>query len=91
LSWGLVDQIAEDLEAAFAVHWRRLRRMDRRAIGSIKRLAAHFSVAANYFDDAASEFCRLLDSAETQARIARFVAGDSPWLDGSEQSGDKDR
>jgi enoyl-CoA hydratase/carnithine racemase len=80
LQWGLVDEITDDLEAAFARHARRFARMDSRAIMGIKQLVAtHFAPPVGYTADAATRFYELLASPETRARVRRYVAGEAPW------------
>jgi polyketide biosynthesis enoyl-CoA hydratase PksH len=80
LEFGLVDEIAEDLEAAFARHARRFVRMDARAIGTLKKLVAtHFEPSPHYKADARTSFSELLESEETRRRITRFYAGSAPW------------
>jgi enoyl-CoA hydratase/carnithine racemase len=85
LQWGLVDEIAEDLEAAIARHARRFARMDSRAIATVKRLAAdHFAKPNGYQADASSSLLDLLASSETRSRLRRFAIGESPWSDETE-------
>ncbi len=82
LGFGLVDEIADDLEAAFDRYARRLVRMDPRAIGTFKQLVGtHFEPSPNYQADALNKFLNLLGTRETRRRIARFYAGASPWDD----------
>jgi enoyl-CoA hydratase/carnithine racemase len=85
LQYGLVDEVTEDLEGTLHRYARRFARMDRRAMGEVKRLVTeHFSAPSGYLDDALSCFGRLLSSRETHARLLRFAAGEAPW---DEESG----
>ncbi len=82
LQWGLVDEVADDVEQALARHARRFRHMDLRAVGAVKALAAtHFSTPPGYAEDAASRFAALFSSDETRDRLRRWAQGDSPWTD----------
>jgi enoyl-CoA hydratase/carnithine racemase len=82
LRLGLVDELTDDLDAALERHARRLERMDRRALAHVKALVAeHHAPSAAYLADAADRFRCLLGSPETRARLARFAAGDPPWVD----------
>lgn len=79
---GLVDEVAEDVEAALARHAPRLERLDRQAIGAAKKIAAqHASTDVAYRDRAAALFQQLLDRSETRERISRFLEGGTPWPD----------
>jgi enoyl-CoA hydratase/carnithine racemase len=77
---GLVDEIADDLEKALARHARRFARSDARAVRAMKALVAmHFAEPPDYKADATLRCTVLLSSRETQARIARFQRGETPW------------
>jgi len=79
---GLVDEVADDLEAALDRHARRLERLDPRAMAAIKRIAAlHASTIAAYRESAAALFHELLERPEARERIARFLEGRTPWPD----------
>ncbi len=78
--WGLVDEVADDLEAALRRHARRFAHMDHRALAAVKELVAtHFGTPPDYLLAATRWQRDLLASAQTTARIARFVDGDVPW------------
>ena len=80
LEFGLVDEIAEDLEAALSRYARRFIRMDSRAIGTFKKLVAtHYEPSPHYKADALKSFSNLLETKETRRRITRFYSGASPW------------
>jgi enoyl-CoA hydratase/carnithine racemase len=82
---GLVDEVADDLDACVRGHVRRLTQMDPRAIAAVKAMAvASDATPAGYRADAAASFRRLAESEETRARITRFLAGDAPWLEAPE-------
>ena len=79
---GLVDEIADDLEATCRRYARRFAYMEPQAIGTMKALiATYFTVPANYQTDAVSRLHELLTSQETRMRLRRFVAGESPWME----------
>ncbi len=80
LEFGLVDEIAEDLEQALDRYARRFIRMDSRAIGTLKKLfATHFEPSPQYQADALRSFSYLLGTQETRQRISRFYSGATPW------------
>ena len=80
LEFGLVDEIAEDLESALDRYARRFIRMDSRAIGTLKKLVAtHFEPSPQYKADALKSFSYLLKTKETRQRISRFYSGATPW------------
>ncbi len=80
LEAGLVDEITDDLESTLSRYAARFSRMDRRALSAIKDLTAtHFGVLPGYNADAASRFFELCQSEETQARLQRFLSGETPW------------
>jgi polyketide biosynthesis enoyl-CoA hydratase PksH len=80
LAFGLVDRISDDLTGALERIARRILRADPRAIAEIKALIdSHYGVTEHYRSDAARRFARLLASPETQARLARFGEGGTPW------------
>jgi enoyl-CoA hydratase/carnithine racemase len=82
---GLVDEVVDDLEAGLAPYARRFERLDTRSIGDLKTLAASLDRAPQgYREDGADRFCRLLASPQTRARIERFLAGGTPWPDGTD-------
>lgn len=77
---GLVDELADDLEATLRRHLRRLSRMDPRAVAAVKAMVAAWDATpASYRPHAAAGFLRLQVSDETRARINRFLAGETPW------------
>jgi polyketide biosynthesis enoyl-CoA hydratase PksH len=83
---GLVDEVSDDPEAALDRYARRFDRIDLRAVAEVKRLAAaHDATPQGYHERAALAFERLLVSAETRARVNRFLAGQTPWPDGGAQ------
>jgi polyketide biosynthesis enoyl-CoA hydratase PksH len=83
---GLVDEIADNLEAALAVHAKRFLRMDPRAMGEVKALAAELVTSRAIVDprtrddDARRRFALLHATPATRARIARMQAGEPPWI-----------
>ena len=80
LSWGLVDEITTDLEAALRRHQRRFAKMAPHAIVTLKGLVnKHFMIPPTYDDEAVNTLHRLLQDEHTQARISRFVDGYMPW------------
>lgn len=80
LQWGLVDELVDDLDAAFAAHVRRLGLADADAVAAVKAVVAeHWLAPAGYADAAAGRFDRLLHSEATQARLRRFIDGHAPW------------
>lgn len=82
LQMGLVDEMADDLEATCRRYVRRFVRMDPQAIGTMKALiATYFSAPADYQTDAVDRLHELLMSQETCRRLRRFAAGDSPWTE----------
>lgn len=82
LQAGLVDDVDDDVEVVCRRYTKRFMRMDPQAIGVMKSLVAnHFTAPANYKDDATNNFHKLLVSKETRARLKRFAAGDSPWIE----------
>ncbi len=82
LEFGLVDEIAEDLEAALDRYARRFTRMDSRAVGTLKKLVAtHYEPLPHYKADAVRSFSYLLETRETRKRISRFYSGATPWDD----------
>ena len=82
LQVGLVDEVVDDLEVAGRRYARRFARMEPCAIGTMKALiAAHFAAPANYQMDAINRLHELLTSQATRARLGRFAAGESPWIE----------
>jgi polyketide biosynthesis enoyl-CoA hydratase PksH len=80
---GLVDDVVDDLEAAYARHARRLERLDARAMAAVKSMSAEYEHALEtYHARAATAFAHLLATGEARDRIGRFLAGDTPWPDG---------
>jgi enoyl-CoA hydratase/carnithine racemase len=80
---GLVDEVADDLEAALARQTRRFARLDPRAVAHVKAMSVRYEEdIAAYRDEAAAAFAALLASAETRERIGRYLAGGTPWPDG---------
>jgi len=83
---GLVDEIVDDFGPALARHARRFVWVDGRALGMLKALvSSYFAAPAGYFDAAAARFSELLATEETQARLLRFAAGETPWPGGEEE------
>jgi enoyl-CoA hydratase/carnithine racemase len=79
----LVDEVVDDLDVAVRRHTDRFERMDRRSIAAIKTLATvHERSPAEYRQHASRVFSDLASSDATRVRIARFLAGDTPWFDG---------
>jgi enoyl-CoA hydratase/carnithine racemase len=77
---GLVDEVTEDLEAALLRHARRLSRMDPQALALVKGLVAgSYPTPAGYEEPAAAALLDQMRRPETQERIRRFLAGDTPW------------
>jgi 3-carboxymethyl-3-hydroxy-acyl-[acp] dehydratase len=77
---GLVDELAEDPDAALDRHARRFERLDPGAMAAVKSLAATWaSGQSGYRQTAAQRFAELLKRPETRDRIARFLDGDTPW------------
>jgi enoyl-CoA hydratase/carnithine racemase len=88
LEWGLVDEVVDDLEAALAVHERRLLRMDPSAVRAIKQLTFdHFQHRPEYQAAAQARFLECFESPETRRRLTRFVEGLAPWTDGDGEVG----
>ncbi len=80
LEAGLVDEIVDDLEESLNRYAKRLSRMDLRATGQLKNLVArYFQPPTGYLDAAVAGFHDLLSTPETQLRIDRFTAGETPW------------
>jgi enoyl-CoA hydratase/carnithine racemase len=79
---GLVDEVIDDLEIALTRYARTFERLDTRAIAEVKAMSGvHETTPDAYQEHASSAFARLAASRETQERIARFLAGDTPWPD----------
>ncbi len=77
---GLVDELVDDLSAAFTRYARRLSRMDPGAIGQLKNLVAtFFAPPPGYMQAATTGFYELLHSDTTQSRLERFAGGETPW------------
>jgi polyketide biosynthesis enoyl-CoA hydratase PksH len=77
---GLVDEVDTDLTALLKPYLKRFQRVDRHAIGVMKRLIAdYFTVSPDYYQQAIHEFSQLLTSTTTQTRIKRFYEGEIPW------------
>ena len=82
LAHGLVDEIADDIEAARERVCRRLERLSPPAVQALKRLVgAHFGTTAAYESDAAAELLERLASADARERLRRFADGGTPWPD----------
>jgi enoyl-CoA hydratase/carnithine racemase len=80
---GLVDELADDLEAALARYARRFDRLAPSALAEVKEMSMlHEAAPADYQARATAGFARLLASADTCSRIERFLAGETPWPDG---------
>jgi len=78
---GLVDEIADDLEAAALRYASRFARMDQRAIAAIKRIVANtWPSAEGYVPAARLAAIALGATSETRARLSRLVAGELPWI-----------
>ena len=80
---GLIDEVAEDLEAAFSVHAKRFARLDARAMGHVKAMTRAF-VSHGDVADAERRFHELLASGPTQARLGRMARGAPPWIEDDE-------
>jgi enoyl-CoA hydratase/carnithine racemase len=81
-SWGLVDEIATDLDSLLTRQLARLSRMDPRSLAHVKRLVAgHYAAPERYRSQATDVFASLLGSRATRQRIARLRDGLSPWGD----------
>ncbi len=81
---GLVDEVVDDLDAAAARYAARFRRMDARSIAAVKRVVADTCLFDSPYASAArAEAIKLGVSEATRDRMARFVAGDAPWLAGA--------
>lgn len=79
---GLVDEVVDDLESAYARHERRLARVDPRAVAAMKELTAEYLQRHEDYQEAArARFLELFASSPTQRRMERFVAGLAPWAD----------
>jgi polyketide biosynthesis enoyl-CoA hydratase PksH len=77
-AWGLVDILSDDPEKALEGVAKRIARMDARAVAEIRAMALRLSPP--YADrEAMDAFARLAASPETRARVARFLAGGTPW------------
>ena len=77
---GLADMVVDDPEVVIGRCLQRLARLDARSMAAVKMLATvHRAEDATYESAALSTFVRLLESAETQARLRRFVTGLAPW------------
>jgi len=77
---GLVDEVVTDLSVGLARYSRRMLRMDARALGEVKALTSRYcGPPAGYAEDAAARFHALLASPDTQSRLNRFAAGETPW------------
>ena len=81
---GLVDDVS-DLESGLATYAHRLERLDARAIGELKAIAAALHRTPDaWHEDSAGRFCRLAESPATRDRVDRFLAGGTPWPDAAE-------
>lgn len=79
---GIADVVVADPEVVLGRYLQRLVRLDARSITAVKMLASvHGAEDANYGSIALRTFERLLESAETQARLRRFATGLAPWLE----------
>ena len=72
---GLVDEVADDPGAAARKQGKRWARMSPAAQAAVKELAA----TTVDLDAAIKRFEELLASPATRARLARFLAGETPW------------
>jgi enoyl-CoA hydratase/carnithine racemase len=82
--FGLVDDVS-DPESGLATYVHRLERLDTRAIGELKAIAATLhSTPDAWHEDSVGRFCRLAASPETRDRVDRFLAGDTPWPDAAD-------
>lgn len=80
LQFGLVDQVADDVETTLQQYAKRLSRTDSHATGALKALVAdYYSPEVSYQREAIATFGRLAASESTQMRIERFLAGETPW------------
>lgn len=79
---GLVDEVTDELEVGLAPYLRRFERLDARAVGEVKALAAAlYETPATYHAESTRRFHALLESQTARERITRFLAGDVPWPD----------
>ena len=80
LALGLVDRIADDLDAALLEHLQRLGRAEPAALRATKRILAHCGPRAAQLDFAAAAFARGLRSNAAEG-IGAFAAKRAPaWL-----------
>jgi enoyl-CoA hydratase/carnithine racemase len=83
LAWGLVDEVADDLESALHRYERRFSCMGPQAVATLKALVVdHYGAPPGYAEDAASRFATLLKGTEARARIERASADEPPWPGG---------
>jgi len=82
LAAGLCDEIAGDPEAALAAHVARWRRAEPAALAAVKALSAAAD-EPDYLVGAVARMEALLASEPARRRIARALAGESPWEDDS--------
>jgi hypothetical protein len=74
-----------DPESGLATYMHRLERLDARAIGELKTIAAALHRTPDaWHEDSVGRFCRLAASPETMDRVDRFLAGDTPWPDAAD-------
>jgi polyketide biosynthesis enoyl-CoA hydratase PksH len=85
LGWGLVDEVADDLDAALRRHCRRFLRMGPEALATLKSLVArHYGAPPGYAAEAASRLGDLLGGEEARVRINQYLGGRAPWPDREE-------
>ena len=80
---GLVDELTDDFDAALAPFLRRVERLDADAVAAAKALVTMLDPEPppRYHDEALRILRQLLERQETADRIARFLAGETPWPD----------
>lgn len=77
---GLIDEVAEDPERALRRHSNRFERMSPDALAAIKDLMSRQDTAPDaLLAEGTRRFAELLASPSTQARLRRFLAGETPW------------
>jgi enoyl-CoA hydratase/carnithine racemase len=79
---GLVDEVVDDAATTLARVAERLVRMSAPAVAEARALSIALETAPrDYREHAAASFARLLAGADARTRIARWVAGSTPWPD----------
>lgn len=77
LSWGLVDEVTEDVQGAVKGHLKRFSRTDAKAAAVSKRLPA----AVQERGEGIRMFAELISQTQTRKRIKRFMDGEAPWVE----------